>query len=68
MVDLEQRAVEHLESAVSAAALLPSPPWLADAQLHLAEALEPSDPKRAEVLRKAARATAREHGLDALLT
>jgi hypothetical protein len=59
-------AVEHLESAVAQAAALPSPPWTVDAQLHLATALEPTDPRRASLVRSRAREAAADIGLEAL--
>ncbi|MCU1601144.1 MAG: hypothetical protein JWO22_1853, partial [Frankiales bacterium] len=62
----ETAAVAHLEAAVQQAAALPSPPWLADAQLHLAAAIEGSDPGRASELRVEARTSAGRRGFDAL--
>jgi tetratricopeptide (TPR) repeat protein len=61
-------AVRHLEAAVELAGAWPSPPWLADAQRHLAAALSAAgDDVRAEALRASSRDIAERYGLGALL-
>jgi DNA-binding SARP family transcriptional activator len=63
-----QAAVGHLEAAVEQAAAWPSPPWLADAQRHLATARAATgDDVRAAELRASSREIAERHGLGALL-